>query len=43
MKNTLMSDSDNRILLEIPSSEIHINILDTLKESGIIDWENCYQ
>jgi len=35
MKNTLMSDSDNRMLLEIPSSEIHINILDTLRSQEL--------
>ncbi len=35
MKSILMSDSDNRILLEIPSGEIHINILDTLKSQEL--------
>ena len=34
-ENTLMSDSDNRMLLEIPSSEIHINILDTLRSQEL--------
>ena len=35
MKSTLMSDSDNKMLLEIPSSEIHINILDTLRSQEL--------
>ena len=35
MESILMSDSDNRMLLEIPSSEIHINILDTLRSQEL--------